>query len=187
MGVVHGGAWGHAACHPAECQPAAGSKMGHPYLLTTHHPGEHCGQHVWLSLHKVKTMVSAVLWHNFFSAHCSSILCKWVTRISWSTPTTSAGNGWFSSILFLFSIPLSLLPHSSVKQGCTLLPWHNAAWLRDTEPICLSDNMKNSIELQKLIFFFFFNASVYYNLIWINPHNSHKWPSTWSASESWFL
>lgn len=112
-----------------------------------------CGQGVWLSLQEVKTVVCAVLWHYFFFAHCSSILCKWVTKISWCPPTTSAENGLFSSAFlfsfFFFFIPPSLLPHNLVKQGCTFLPWHNAAWLRNTEPICLCDNMENSIELQK--------------------------------------
>lgn len=116
---------------------------------------EHGGQNLWLSLYKVEIVVCAVLCCSFFFAHCSSILCKRVTRISWSPPTTSAEKGLFSSFFF-FSPPilLSPLPHNLVEQGRFFLPWHNAAWLRKIEPICLCDNMKTWQNYKNRFFFF---------------------------------
>lgn len=84
---------------------------------------------------------------------------------------------FINSLFFSFFIPLSLLLHSLLKQGCTFLPWHNAAWLRNTEPICLCGNMKTWYN-DKHRFFFFYASVCHTVFIWMNTHNSCKWPST---------
>lgn len=119
---------------------------------------EHGGQNLWLSLYKVETVVCAVLCCCFF---CT--LQQYIVQVSYQNilePTHNFNFSWerIVFILFFFFPPilLSPLPHNLVEQGCFFLPWHNAAWLRNIEPICLCDNMKTWQNYKNRFFFFFF-------------------------------